>query len=360
MVEYEERTAVASPNIAMIKYWGRRDSALNLPFNSSLSMTLDLSLRTKTSVLFTNKVRRDIFYLNHRQISNRSVNEKIDNVRKVVKEMKELAGVKESVKAVIASENSFPMDSGIASSASGGAALVYALNSSLNLNLSSRELSIFARKISGSACRSVLGGIVKWNRGKREDGLDSYAEEVLDYKGWEELTDIIAIVSYRKKVIPSSVGHDITSVTSPLYRIRPELAEESIKRALKFIRDRDFEGLGEIIMRDSNNMHAAMLDSWPPIIYMNDTSIKVIHAIERLNKSEGRIIAAYTFDAGPNAHVITVRPQAERVRKALESVRGIKKILKVGVGQGPKLVEESLFSNTRYPESKLLREILAA
>jgi diphosphomevalonate decarboxylase len=344
MVKYEVRTAVATPNIALIKYWGRRDSALNLPFNSSLSMTLDFSLNTRTTVIFTDKVRRDTFYLNRRLTRSGFGNEKLENVMKVVNEMKEMAGVKGSLHALIASENSFPMDAGIASSSSGGAALVLAVNASLDLKLTPRELSIFARKISGSACRSVFGGIVRWNKGKRRDGLDSYSEKILDSKRWRDLMDIIAIVSYGKKMVSSSAGHDITSSTSPLYRLRPKLAEESIEKALNFIRKRDFGGLGELIMRDSNNMHAAMMDSWPPILYLNDISKKVIHAIEKLNETEGRIIAAYTFDAGPNPHIITLRPYVEAAEQALHEVKGIKGILKSGLGSGPKIVQGSLLS----------------
>jgi diphosphomevalonate decarboxylase len=354
MVKYEVRTAVATPNIALIKYWGRRDSALNLPFNSSLSMTLDFSLSARTSVLFTDQIRRDTFYLNHKLIASGTSNEKLENVKKVVNEMKELAGAKGSVNALIASENSFPMDAGIASSSSGGAALVLATDASLNLKLTSRELSIFARKISGSACRSVFGGIVRWNKGKRGDGRDSYSEKVLDPEKWVDLMDIIAIVSYEKKMISSSAGHDITSNTSPLYRLRPELAEESIEKALNVIQKRDFGSLGEIIMRDSNNMHAAMMDSWPPILYLNDASKKVIHEIEKLNEMEGRIIAAYTFDAGPNPHIITLRPYLEKVEQALREVKGIKRILKSGMGSGPKIVHDSLFSEDGNPAFKPL------
>jgi diphosphomevalonate decarboxylase len=344
MVRYEAKTAIATPNIALIKYWGRRDSVLNLPFNSSLSMTLDFSLSTKTTVLFTDEVKRNTFYLNQRLMRSGLDNEKLENMRKVVNEMKELAGVKESLNAVIVSENSFPTDAGIASSSSGGAALVFAVNASLGLELTPRELSIFARKISGSACRSVFGGIVKWNKGKRRDGLDSYSERIPDSNKWGDLMDIIAIVSYGKKTISSSAGHDITSSTSPLYRLRPKLAEESIEKALNFIRKMDFGGLGELIMRDSNNMHAAMMDSWPPIMYLNDTSKKVIRVIERLNEREGRIIAAYTFDADPNPHIITLRSYAKMTEHALREVKGIKRILKSGLGYGPKIVQGSLLS----------------
>lgn len=333
------KTAVATPNIALIKYWGRRNREINLPFNSSLSMTLNYSMSTETTVTFSRKITSHRITLDGRTIALDRGDEKLRKMKIVIDEMLRLGHYSKEFKAVINSKNSFPGEAGIASSASGGAALVYAVDQSLGLNLTQKDLSILARKISGSACRSVFGGIVKWKRGRRSDGLDSYSEMVFGPKHWEELTDIIGIVSEEKKTVSSSEGHDITSSTSPLFKLRPSLAEDSIKKAIHSIKERDFGALGEIVMRDSNNMHAAMIDSWPPIMYLNDSSKEVMVKISNLNESEGRIIAAYTFDAGPNPHILTLSKHVSKVERELRDSRSIKRILKSGVGIGPKILE---------------------
>ena len=345
MEDFEIKTALASSNIALIKYWGRRDSKLNLPFNSSLSLTLDGSISTRTSVLFSRKITNNAIYIDGKKFALSGRNEKISRIFKVVTAMKKLGNVNREVKVLIVSKNSFPMGAGIASSASGGAALVYAVNDALGLDLSMRGLSIYAREISGSACRSIPGGIVRWRRGKEKDGSDSYAEKMFDSSYWEELRDLVVIVSNEKKRISSSEGHDITSSTSELFSVRPALAEKNIRIATDLIRKKNFERLGEIIMRDSNNMHAAMMDSWPPIIYLNDVSRAVIQAVEKLNGMEGRIIVAYTFDAGPNPHLITLRGYEPKVEEALKNVKGIKRVIKSSVGDGAKPVSESLIDH---------------
>ncbi len=336
------KTAVATPNIALIKYWGRRDSNLNLPFNSSLSMTLDYSLNTVTTVSFSDKIASHRMTIDGKVAPLDQRDEKLLKTGIVIDEMLRLGGYGKDMKVVIVSKNSFPGGAGIASSASGGAALVYALNESLDLELEPRELSILARKISGSACRSMFGGLVMWKRGRRKDGLDSYAEMIFDSSHWTDLVDVVAIVSEEKKSISSSEGHDITSSTSPLFKVRPKLAEHSISAAIDFVKRRDFQGLGEIVMRDSNNMHAAMMDSWPPIMYLRDPSREIIDGIEELNSDEGRIVAAYTFDAGPNPHILTQKSHLGKVETLLNKSRSVKKLLKSVTGRGPKITEEVL------------------
>ena len=333
-----KKTVVATPNIALVKYWGRRNRDINLPFNSSLSMTLDYSLSTETTVSFSNKISSHRITIDGRTVALSRGDEKLQKMERVIDEMLILGNYGKEFKAVIDSKSTFPRDVGIASSASGGAALVCAVNESLELNLDRKYLSIMARKISGSACRSIFGGIVKWKRGSRRDGSDSYAEMVHGPGHWEELRDIIAIVSEEKKTVSSSEGHDITSSTSPLFKLRPGLAEDSIVKAVHSVRMRDFASLGEIVMRDSNNMHAAMMDSWPPIIYLKDSSRRIMAKIEEMNESEGKIIAAYTFDAGPNPHILTLDRYAAKVEREIEDSGAIKKILKSVTGAGPKVV----------------------
>ncbi len=348
-MEEEVATAIGTPNIALVKYWGRRDSALNLPTNSSISMTMDETLCTKTSVAFSKNLPEDIFYLNGEIQDFRHGTEKTMKVKRALDEMRKFAGIR--AKAMIVSKNFFPTGGGIASSASGGATLTFALSKALGLNLKAKELSIVARQVSGSASRSVLGGIVKWNRGKKRDGSDSYAEQVFDKSYWPDLIDIVCMISGEKKKVSSSEGHDLAP-TSILYKARIPYAEKAVERAITAIRQRDLNALAEIVMRDSNNMHATMLDSWPPIIYMTDLGKEIMAKIHELNAAEGEMVAGYTHDAGPNTQIITIKSNRNKVMSALKEVKGIKDIITVNQGDGPRLLSarDSLITPDLVPK----------
>ena len=330
-------TAIGTPNIALVKYWGKRDENLNLPTNSSLSITLDESMHTKTSIIFSKKLKEDKLYIN-RNIQNLEdlKDEKLSFVKQTISYMKSLS--KTDANTLIVSENSFPESVGLASSASGAATLTYALSKALELQLKPKEMSVIARRISGSACRGLFGGFVKWNKGERVDGLDSYAEQIADQKHWPEIINIIAIVSETKKKIPSSAGHKITVNSSYLYKQRPTKAEENVNELSTAILKKDFAKLAEITMKDSNDMHATCLDSYPPIFYLSDISKEIIYAIHDLNDSEKRPIAAYTFDAGPNANIITTVKNKEKVKTLLEHIVGDDRIIETGQGEGPRLL----------------------
>ncbi len=331
-------TAVGTPNIALVKYWGRRDAVLNLPMNSSFSLTLDESLRTTTSVMFSDSLAEDSLYVDGEiQNLNDPKNEKSAFAGKVIGILRSMSGVES--KALVVSTNTFPKSAGFASSASGGAALAMAASEALGLKLDRRLLSIIARQISGSACRSVCGGFVVWKAGEKGDGTDSYAESIAPASHWPDVIDVIATISSAKKKISSSEGHTLTPKTSELYRARPGIAEEHVKRIIEAVRQKDFGTVAEITMKDSNSMHAVMLDSFPPITYLNDISRAVIYAIHELNNAEGTPIAAYTFDAGPNAHVITLKQHKNKVVSALRDIAG-DGVVVAGLGEGPRLLSE--------------------
>ncbi len=343
MVETQVVTGIATPNIALIKYWGKRDyTGLNTPNNSSISITLDETVKTTTSVVFSNKIKKDTVFINgiKEDITNKKASEKTVYMKNILNKMRSYSNIKEN--ALIVSENNFPSGAGIASSASGAAALVFALNKALELKITAKELSIMARQISGSACRSIFGGIVKWNKGIREDGLDSYSEQIFPESHWKELVDIIAIVDSGKKKISSSIGHEATVKTSTLYKERPAFAEKGVICVENAIKNKDLDLLAKTIMKDSNNMHATMLDTWPPIMYLNDSSKEIIYKLHELNDSQsnGKYIAGYTFDAGPNAHIITIDKHRETIRKMLKEISGVKNIIESHIGNGPRIANE--------------------
>lgn len=335
-------TASGPSNIAFVKYWGKRDDKLILPCNSSLSLTLDMKdengkyFRAVTSVMRSKKLKDDVFYLNgtKQDLSDKDVLERFQ----IIDQLRHIAKSKDRL--LVVSENSFPTGAGLASSAAGIAALVYATAGAFGLKLSEKELSIIARQGSGSSCRSVCGGFVVWNRGTQTDGRDSYAETVAPADHWPDIVDLVAIVSLSKKKVSSRAGMKQTVQTSPLYKLRPEYAEQNVKTVIDAIRKKDFVGLGDVIMRDSNNMHATMLDTNPPIMYLNDISKEIIYAITDLNAAEGRTIAAYTFDAGPNAHIITTKKDVQKVRKALEGIEGVERTHLLGIGGLPETLKD--------------------
>ena len=353
MTETNIVTGIATPNIAFIKYWGKRDyTGLNTPNNSSISMTLDETVKTTTSVVFSSKIKKDTIFINgiEENISAaKEVSEKSRYMNAILDKMRSISKINKH--ALIVSKNNFPSGAGIASSASGAAALVVALNDALALNMNTKELSIMARQISGSACRSLYGGIVKWHKGSREDGVDSYAEQMFKKDHWKELIDIIAIVDSKTKKVSSSIGHETTVKTSTLYKERPAFAEKNIGEIEKAVKNRDIDLLSRIIMKDSNNMHATMLDTWPPIMYLNDSSREIIYKIHELNDSQknGKYIAGYTFDAGPNAHIITTEAHRSKIIKMLEELSGVKNIIESRMGDGPRIAEtkESLIDIER-------------
>jgi len=164
-------TAIAPSNIALVKYWGKRDEKLILPQNSNISVTLQ-GLFTTTTVEFDSKHPKDVFILGGIEQSG----EEAQRVLETLEMIRGLGGIK--LKAKVESVNSFPTAAGLASSASGAAALALAASSAAGLKLSSRDLSIIARRNSGSGSRSVEGGFVEWEKGERADGQDSYGKQL--------------------------------------------------------------------------------------------------------------------------------------------------------------------------------------
>jgi len=323
-------TWIATPNIAVIKYWGRRDAALNLPCNGSISITLDETVKTKTTVKFDSKLEKDELILNGKSANA----EETARAARVLDFVRKVKGVK--LKARVVSDNNFPTGAGIASSASGFAALSCAACDAADLNISKKELSILARLGSGSACRSILGGFVEWKAGMRKDGRDSYATQVASASHWGEITDVVAITDSKQKKIGSEAGMDITVKTSTLFQQRLREVPNRLARMKSAIDERDFSELARLAMEDSESMHESMAKSKPPIVYLNDTSRAIMAAIRELNQSEGRTVAGYTFDAGPNAHVLVLKRDERKVAGVIKEIDGVEKLLSCGAGDGPR------------------------
>lgn len=325
-------TTTAPVNIAVVKYWGKRDAKLNLPTNSSLSVTLAQSdLRTLTTASCSSDrpaAQGDSLVLNGEESDVSGARTQACfrelRARRQALEAADSSLPKLSTFALrILTENNFPTAAGLASSAAGFAALVRAIADLYQLPDSPAELSKIARQGSGSACRSLFGGYVAWREGTAADGSDSLADQVAPASHWPEMRAIVLVASAMKKGVSSTSGMQQTVATSSLFKQRvAEVVPANMKTMEKAIQDRDFAAFAEVTMRDSNSFHATCADTYPPIFYMNDTSKAAIRAVEAINAAAGRTVAAYTFDAGPNAVVYFLEQDAKVVVGSFAKVLG--------------------------------------
>lgn len=218
----------------------------------------------------------------------------------------------------VASRNNFPTAAGLASSASGFAALVASLAALYELPATPSQLSVIARQGSGSACRSLFGGFVAWEMGSASDGSDSLAIEVAPREHWPDIHALICVVSDDKKGTSSTSGMQRTVETSALLQHR---IAEVVPARMDAIKDailrRDFPAFARITMQDSNQFHAVALDTDPPIFYLNDVSRAIIAIITEYNRAAGAIKAAYTYDAGPNAVIYAPKENVKEIVELL-------------------------------------------
>lgn len=318
-------TAMASPNIALIKYWGNRDDALRIPSNGSISITL-AGLETRTSVIFDPDMREDRFELNARQITD----ERFTRLQRHLDVIRALAGI--SSRAQVISCSNFPLDAGIASSASGFAALTMAATESAGLKLTSIELSRIARKGSGSAARSIFGGFVECYAGENDES--SFAEMIAPPEHWD-LVDIIALVENKPKAIGSTMGHSLAR-TSPLQASRITDAPRRLDLCREAIFGRDFRRLTEIVEQDSNLMHAVMMTSSPPLIYWSPTTLLIMQSI--IEWRSAGLDVCYSIDAGCNVHCLCTRNSSIEAEMRLEQLPGVLGVLRSWPG-GPARLE---------------------
>lgn len=316
--------ARANANIALIKYWGKSNEELALPTNSSLSLTLD-QFYTETEVEFSEEFSEDIFYLD-----NKEDKETLKKVSKFLDLFREAKNI--NYKAVVKSENFVPTAAGLASSASAFAALGAAANESLNLGLSKEELSTFVRKGSGSATRSVYGGLVQWEKG--HDDRSSCAIRI-DNADWD-ISMIAVIVNSEEKEISSREGMKHTIMTSPFYNEWPKEAEKDLVLIKEAIKNRDFDMMGSIAENNALKMHATMMSANPSIIYFEPDTLKAIKIVKELRKSG--ISAYFTMDAGPNVKIICRLSDSEKIKDRLLSDFSEENIIISKPGKGIEII----------------------
>ena len=324
--------AVSNPNIAFIKYWGNRDSNVRIPSNGSISMNLG-GLYSRTRVTFLPGFISDRFNLNDlpmEGVALQRVSQLLDRVRK-------MGGVQ--MFAEVQSHNNFPTGSGLASSASGFAALTLASCRAVGLEFGERELSRLARYASGSACRSIPGGFVEWQAG--EDEMSSYAFSIAPPEHWD-LADCIAIVSQAHKATSSFEGHALAD-TSVLQYARLLDATRRLDLCRRAILDRDFEALAEIVELDSNLMHAVIMTSTPRLLYWQPATLEVMGSVAEWRNE--RYPVCYTVDAGPNVHVLCLGSWSDRVANRLSKIPGVSNVLTAHPGGPAHCVLSDDFTN---------------
>ncbi len=342
---YEKKiTVVTHPNIAFTKYWGKRNKEFILPWMSSNSVTLGGNpnpgdnFNTVTTVETGPIVLSDILYLNGRFIDSNT--SEYTNVAKFLEKARQRYNIP---KLKITSSNNFPTGAGIASSASGFAALAYAIDKVCGLNLDYKDLSILARLGSGSATRSILGGFNTWEKGKKADGSDSCIKQIADENYWPNFRIIVCITTEEEKEKKSRAGMDLSVKTSPLFRWWVKYAKTNIIKTTNGIINRDIDQLGSAATECAKVLHAVALTTDPSIIYINDKTKEYIDLFEYMNKKL-RIPVYPTLDGGPQVKGICEEQNVKEIIKCIEekgkNISGTK-IAVLKVGGGPKIIDES-------------------
>ncbi len=319
-------TAISPANIAFIKYWGKKDPKLNIPFNDSISMNLS-GCSTKTVVEYDPTFRNDLVIVNGTEVKDdkrKRVVDFLDIIRK-------MAGKKWFAKVV--SDNNFPSDAGIASSASAFSALALAGSRAIGLELPPRKLSILARLGSGSACRSVFDGFSIWKKGSGNNS--SYAVAFAKPNFWN-LVDIVAVVDAGTKKASSTEGHE-AATTSPYFKTRLNELKKRIPALKKAFLARDFGKFGELVEEEAISLHVAAMTSRPPIFYWNKGTLEVMETVFGLR--ERGIPAYFTMDAGPNVHIICLDEDSKRVNLALKKLQFVKFTIINRPGKGTMLLK---------------------
>jgi diphosphomevalonate decarboxylase len=319
----------ASSDIALVKYWGKKDERLRLPENGSVSLILD-GLDTVTTVAFAKDYTTDSVTINGdvEEGEETRVVKHLDRIRKLVKT---------NMKARVISNNTFPRGTGLSSSGSGFAALTCAATQALGLSLTERELSILARQGSGTACRCVCGGVVEWKDGDTSE--TSYAQTLYPKDYWD-IRDVVAVVDEGRKRVSSTEGHT-TAQTSLAFDERQRRIKQKLSDLKRYLKEKDFAALGELVEKEALEFHSILLTSNPPLIAWYPGTVEVMLEVQKM-RGEG-ILAFFTINTGFNVHVLTLPEYEVVVEERLRALSLVKKTIRARVGEKPREFKEHLF-----------------
>lgn len=335
MPELKPVSARAGTNIALVKYWGKRDAALNLPAAGSLSLTL-AGLGSETTVRFAMDAAgpdgRDRVLFDGRLAEPRFAT----RVQRFLDLVRAMAGI--ALPAEVVTTNTVPTAAGLASSASGFAALALAASRAAGLELSPPRLSELARRGSGSAARSLFGGFVEMSAGSLADGSDAVAHGIADECFWD-VRLCVAVTAKGEKSIGSTAAMDLTARTSPYFAAWLAAVPGDVAEARAAILARDLERLGLVAERSATRMHACALAADPHILYWKPTTLAALATVKELR---ARGLGAYfTIDAGPHVKVLCAAADADTVAAALAATPGVLRVLTLPPGPGAHVIGES-------------------
>lgn len=314
-------TARAQPNIALIKYWGKRDSQRNLPAVGSISVTLD-ELYTTMRVELDGALDRDELQINGRDA--RSMLPRVSRCLDTV------LGA-DRLRARVTSESNFPIAAGLASSASSFAALVVAASRAGGRTSTVDELAGLAGRASGSAARSLYGGFVELRN--TDDGIA--VSTILDSDAWP-LRVVAAVTSTAAKPVGSGDAMELSRRTSPFYSRWVEEQDMDLATARDAIIVRDFGKLASVAEHNCLKMHSVMWASRPPVVYWNAATLACLERVREL-QAQG-VGAFFTIDAGPQVKVVCLPADESRVVDAVSTADGVEAVLSSGIGMGAALV----------------------
>ncbi|MDA1317464.1 MAG: diphosphomevalonate decarboxylase [bacterium] len=322
-------SAIAPANVALIKYWGRKDEILRLPANGSISVNLS-NLSTHTTIEFLDGLDADEVTIDDAKIDTEGV-----RVTRHLDRIRALAKI--STKAKVVSRNSFPAGTGLSSSSSGFAALSVAAATAAGLKLDEKELSILARQGSGSACRSIPNGWVQWHDGTTSE--ESFAESFTPVNHWD-IQDIVAVVSKERKDVSTSFGQK-SAHSSPFFTERIGRMEEKIKEMKQHISNKDFTAFGELTESEALELHAIMITSRPSLIYWSTGTLQLMKEIKKW-RTEG-LEAYFTINTGQDMHILVQKVHATKLIEKLKTISYVNKILENTISNGTHITNHHLF-----------------
>ena len=313
----------APSNIALLKYWGKKDN--QIPANPSVSFTLN-NCKTITKLTFAKKEKQDTFSFDL-LFEGKPKEDFKPKIQKFLERIEIYLPFLKEYHFTIDTENTFPHSSGIASSASGMAALamnLMRLEKELNPEMTEeyffQKASMLARLGSGSACRSVKGQVVVWGNHKNIKGSSDLFGIEFPYAihdNFKNFQDTILLVDKGEKQVSSTVGHDLMH-DHPFAERRFAQAHENLDSLKAIFANGNLEEFIQIVESEALTLHAMMMTSMPYFILMKPNTLEIINAIWKF-RNNTKIAVCFTLDAGANVHVLYPNKDKEIVLQFIQS-----------------------------------------
>ena len=321
-------TVQTHANVSLNKYWGKRCEELFLPTKSSLTVSL-AELKTRTTLSFHDGDCDEII-INWKVVKEESRRRIVSYLNLFRKQF----GIDRFF--TVETENLFPTAAGLASSSSGFAALALALNELCCTGLSKRELSVLARRGSGSASRSINGGFVLWHVGSRSDGTDCFAEQIYSPQHWPDFKVLVAVAGSGPKPVSSREGMRMTVKTCLSYWDWIDNSAKRLRKLVDAIGKKDFNSVGQLALEDWAGMHRCMLETTPKLDYWLPVSHQIMDAVHNLRKQGVPVF--YSTEAGPNVKIFYLQEAEDTIKNELKKITGIQQVIESTIADNPHII----------------------